>query len=192
LSSLRGGRTCLRKQALNLASVTVWSIESLCLMSLGRISSGNSRPPLPISTSALSSPMPAYPGEFLKLDRQLHQATLRVSTMAHLDITHHFGAKLAKRRRGAAWSSRGQWVRKTAFPVWRMTEPRRRMYTALARRFTTLDNPCCTKRCADPQSKRKQANDIAFPPSLGGHRVSGPTTPIYAIPLFCARIAVNL
>src|SRR6266481_4472104 len=41
------------------------------------------------------------PGEFLKLDRQLHQATLRVSTMAHLDITHHFGAKLAKRRRGS-------------------------------------------------------------------------------------------
>src|SRR5258706_6587544 len=40
------------------------------------------------------------PGEFLKLDRQLHQATLRGSTMAHLDITHHFGAKLAKRRRG--------------------------------------------------------------------------------------------
>jgi short-subunit dehydrogenase len=29
----------------------------------------------------------------------LHQATLRVSTMARLDITHHFGAKLAKRRR---------------------------------------------------------------------------------------------
>jgi len=25
---------------------------------------------------------------------------LRLSTMAHLDITHHFGAKLAKRRRG--------------------------------------------------------------------------------------------
>ena len=40
------------------------------------------------------------PGEFLKLDRQLHQATLRVGTMAHLDITHHFGAKLAKRGRG--------------------------------------------------------------------------------------------
>jgi len=40
------------------------------------------------------------PGEFLKLDRQLHQATLRLGTMAHLDITHHFGAKLAKRRRG--------------------------------------------------------------------------------------------
>ena len=35
------------------------------------------------------------PGEFLKLDRQLLQATLRLSTMAHLDITHHFGAKLA-------------------------------------------------------------------------------------------------
>src|SRR5258705_5183229 len=40
------------------------------------------------------------PGAFLKLDRQLLQATLRLSTMAHLDITHHFGAKLAARRRG--------------------------------------------------------------------------------------------
>jgi short-subunit dehydrogenase len=40
------------------------------------------------------------PGEFLKLDRQLLQANLRLSTMAHLDITHHFGAKLAKRGRG--------------------------------------------------------------------------------------------
>src|ERR1700692_1457305 len=40
------------------------------------------------------------PGEFLKLDRQLIQANLRLSTMAHLDITHHFGAKLAKRGRG--------------------------------------------------------------------------------------------
>src|SRR5712671_3147124 len=39
-------------------------------------------------------------GEFLKLDRHLLQATLRLSTMAHLNITHHFGAKLAKRRRG--------------------------------------------------------------------------------------------
>src|SRR5258706_3805534 len=33
---------------------------------------------------------------------------------------------------GAESFSRGQWVRKAAFPVWRMTEPRRRMYTALA------------------------------------------------------------
>jgi uncharacterized protein len=40
------------------------------------------------------------PGEFLKLDRQLLQATLRLGTMAHLEIAHHFGAKLAKRRRG--------------------------------------------------------------------------------------------
>jgi short-subunit dehydrogenase len=39
-------------------------------------------------------------GEFLKLDRQLLQATLRLNTMAHLDITHHFGAKLAERHRG--------------------------------------------------------------------------------------------
>src|ERR1700737_3202506 len=39
-------------------------------------------------------------GEFLKLDLQLLQATLRLNTMAHLDITHHFGAKLAERRRG--------------------------------------------------------------------------------------------
>src|SRR5712671_5186787 len=34
------------------------------------------------------------PGEFLKLDRQLLQATLRLNTMTHLDITHHFGAKI--------------------------------------------------------------------------------------------------
>src|SRR6202051_3958746 len=40
------------------------------------------------------------PGEFLTLDRQLLQATSRLNTMAHLDITHHFGAKLAERRRG--------------------------------------------------------------------------------------------
>src|ERR1700726_4955037 len=40
------------------------------------------------------------PGEFVKLDRQVLQATLRLNTMAHLDITHHFGAKLAERRRG--------------------------------------------------------------------------------------------
>src|SRR6202048_4455633 len=40
------------------------------------------------------------PGEFLKLDRQLLQKTLRLSTMAHLDIAHHLGAKLAERRRG--------------------------------------------------------------------------------------------
>src|SRR2546425_11825115 len=40
------------------------------------------------------------PGEFLRLDRQLLQATLRLNTMAHLDIAHHFGAKLSERRRG--------------------------------------------------------------------------------------------
>src|ERR1700737_3549404 len=40
------------------------------------------------------------PGEFLKLDRQVLQATLRLKTMAHLDIAPHFGAKLAERRRG--------------------------------------------------------------------------------------------
>jgi uncharacterized protein len=39
-------------------------------------------------------------GEFLKLDRQLLQRTLRLNTMAHLDIAHHFGAKLTERRRG--------------------------------------------------------------------------------------------
>src|ERR1700719_1559487 len=49
----------LKEVALNLASVTVWSIESSCLMSPGRISSGNSPPPLTILTSALLSPMPA-------------------------------------------------------------------------------------------------------------------------------------
>jgi short-subunit dehydrogenase len=40
------------------------------------------------------------PGEFLKLDRQLLQETLRLNTMSHLDIAHYFGRKLAERRRG--------------------------------------------------------------------------------------------
>ena len=40
------------------------------------------------------------PGEFLKLDRQLLQATLRLNTMSHLDIAHYFGRRLAERRRG--------------------------------------------------------------------------------------------
>jgi hypothetical protein len=40
------------------------------------------------------------PGEFLKLDRQLLEETLRLNTMSHLDIAHYFGAKLAERRRG--------------------------------------------------------------------------------------------
>src|ERR1700741_2893594 len=42
----------------------------------------------------------ANPGEFLKLDRQLLQETLRLNTMSHLDIAHYFGRKLAERRRG--------------------------------------------------------------------------------------------
>src|ERR1700720_646241 len=40
-----------------------------------------------------------------------------------------------------------------------------------------------------PLSKRTQANNVAFPPSFGGRRVSQRTTPIYAIPIFCGRIA---
>ena len=40
------------------------------------------------------------PGEFLKHDRQLLHDTLRLNTIAHLDITHHFGQKLGERRRG--------------------------------------------------------------------------------------------
>jgi hypothetical protein len=42
----------------------------------------------------------ANPGEFLTLDRELLKATLRLNTMAHLDIAHHFGRKLAERQRG--------------------------------------------------------------------------------------------
>jgi short-subunit dehydrogenase len=42
----------------------------------------------------------ANSGEFLKLDQQLLQETLRLNTMAHLGIAHYFGRKLAERRRG--------------------------------------------------------------------------------------------
>jgi hypothetical protein len=47
-----------------------------------------------------------------------------------------------------------------------------------------INEPCCTKRCADPLSKRGQANDLAFPPSFGGRRISQRTTPVCAIALF--------
>ena len=40
------------------------------------------------------------PGAFLKHDRQLLRETLRLNTMSHLEIAHHFGAKLTERRRG--------------------------------------------------------------------------------------------
>ena len=40
------------------------------------------------------------PGEFLKLDRQLLEETLRLNTMSHLDVAHYFGRKLAERKRG--------------------------------------------------------------------------------------------
>jgi uncharacterized protein len=40
------------------------------------------------------------PGEFLKLDRQLLEETLRLNTRSHLDIAHYFGRKLAERKRG--------------------------------------------------------------------------------------------
>ena len=42
----------------------------------------------------------ANPGEFLKLDRQLLEETLRLNTISHLDIAHYFGRKLAERKRG--------------------------------------------------------------------------------------------
>jgi short-subunit dehydrogenase len=42
----------------------------------------------------------ANAGEFLKLDRQLLEETLRLNTMSHLDIAYYFGRKLAERRRG--------------------------------------------------------------------------------------------
>jgi short-subunit dehydrogenase len=40
------------------------------------------------------------PGKFLKLDRKLLQENLRLGTMAHLDIAHHFGQRLTERGRG--------------------------------------------------------------------------------------------
>src|SRR6266699_5634203 len=49
---------------------------------------------------AVSNAGTANPGEFLKLDRQLLQATLRLNTTSHLDIAHYFGRKLTERRRG--------------------------------------------------------------------------------------------
>src|SRR2546429_3378730 len=74
------------------------------------------------------------PGEFLKQDRQLLQAALRLSTMAHLDITHHFGAKLAKRRRGGIMLA-GAMGAENGVPCM-ANDGAAKVYTALARRFT--------------------------------------------------------
>jgi hypothetical protein len=40
------------------------------------------------------------PGEFLNLDRNLLIQLLRLNSLAHLEIAHHFGRRLAVRRRG--------------------------------------------------------------------------------------------
>jgi hypothetical protein len=40
------------------------------------------------------------PGEFLKIDREQLESLLRLHTLAHLDIAHHFGQKLGSRGRG--------------------------------------------------------------------------------------------
>jgi hypothetical protein len=40
------------------------------------------------------------PGEFLKIDREELESLLRLNTLAHLDIAHYFGQKLASRGRG--------------------------------------------------------------------------------------------
>lgn len=45
------------------------------------------------------------PGEFLKLDRQLFQSTLRLNTMAYLDIAHHSAASSWARWGSGNWCS---------------------------------------------------------------------------------------
>src|SRR6201993_1179160 len=42
----------------------------------------------------------ALPGPFLDSDLQAQRAILRLNTAAHLALTHHFGARLARRGRG--------------------------------------------------------------------------------------------
>jgi len=39
-------------------------------------------------------------GDFLTMDHQAWQQSLRLNVKAHLDVTHHFGPHLAQRRRG--------------------------------------------------------------------------------------------
>jgi hypothetical protein len=40
------------------------------------------------------------PGEFLKIDLEVLENLLRLNTLSHLDIAHHFGQKLVSRGRG--------------------------------------------------------------------------------------------
>ena len=41
-----------------------------------------------------------HPGAFLNIDRSELEKGLRLNTLAHLDIAHHFGQRLAKRGQG--------------------------------------------------------------------------------------------
>ena len=75
------------------------------------------------------------PGEFLKLDRQLLQGILRLNTMAHLNVTHHFSAKLVERRRGGLILI-GSTGAEIGFRSWRMTVAPRRSSTVSGKRFT--------------------------------------------------------
>lgn len=42
----------------------------------------------------------ATPGEFIKLERETLVEMLRLNALSHLDIAHHFGRRLARRKRG--------------------------------------------------------------------------------------------
>src|SRR5258706_7964946 len=81
----------------------------------------------------------ANPGEFLKLDRQLLEETLRLNTMSHLDIAHYFGRKLAVRRRGG-FILGGAMGAGNGIRVLRMMGARRGMYTVFAKRLTMKSN----------------------------------------------------
>src|SRR5207302_5501873 len=95
------GKLCFKKWDAVSRPISRLITEPLQWTCRRRASSRGSLEIRTISISVLLSPMPAPQiREFLKLDRQLLQATLRLNTMAHLNITHHFGAKLVERRRG--------------------------------------------------------------------------------------------
>ena len=71
------------------------------------------------------------PGLFLSNDRDELAGLLRLNTLAHLDIAHHFGKKLVPED-AAGWYSSVRWARTRAFRTWRTTRRPRRTSRALA------------------------------------------------------------
>jgi len=81
-----------------------------------------------------------HSGEFLKIDRSELEKLLRLNTLAHLDIAHHFGQRLAKRGQGGLLLV-GAMGSGNGVPYMANDGAAKRLFTASAKRFTSNSGP---------------------------------------------------